>query len=186
MKKGTNMGKSIFVLLGACFVLLGACLLLAPMALAGGSGTFTTVTVNATVDQFFEWRDSDPSITPANFTASAQTKDSDVLLTVWTNVAAAITPTTTDGKLGVLTSDHDTLTTEYQMTGADLVTPDVAWKSSGAAGTFITGGNSYTVKLVDTTGIYTMTMKAQATTSATKANDAGAYSCQVVLTATWS
>jgi len=31
-----------------------------------------------------------------------------------------------------------------------------------------------------------MTMKAQATTSATKANDAGAYSCQVVLTASWS
>jgi len=169
------------------FVLLGACLLLAPMALAGGSGTNTTVTVNATVDQFFEWRDSDPSITmPEAFTASAQTKDSDVLLTVWTNVGATITPTTADGKLGVLTSDHDTLTTEYQMTGADLVTPDAAWKSSGAAGTFNTGGNSYTVKLVDTTGIYTMTMKAQATTSATKANDAGAYSCQVVLTASWS
>ena len=186
MKKGTNMGKSIFVLLGACFVLLGACLLLAPMALAGGSGTFTTVTVNAWVDQFFEWRDSDPSITPANFTASAQTKDSDVLLTVWTNVGATITPTTADGKLGVLTSDHDTLTTEYKMTGADLVTPDNAWKSSGAAGTFNTGGNSYAVKLVDTTGIYTMTMNAQATTSATKANDAGSYSCQVVLTATWS
>ena len=180
MKKGTNMGKSIFVLLGAC-------LLLAPMALAGGSGTNTTVTVNATVSQFFEWTDVNPSITiAAPFTASAQAKDSDVLLTVWTNVGATITPTTADGKLGVLTSDHDTLTTEYQMTGADLVTPDAAWKSSGAAGTFNTGGNSYTVKLVDTTGIYTMTMKAQATTSATKANDAGAYSCQVVLTASWS
>ena len=168
------------------FVLLGACLLLAPMALAGGTGTFTTVTVNATVDQFFEWRDSDPSITPANFTASAQTKGSTVLLTVWTNVAATITPTTSDGKLGVLTSDHDTLTTEYKMTGTDLVTPDAAWKSSGAAGTFNTGGNSYQVKLVDTTGVYTMTMNAQATTSAAKANDAGSYTCQVVLTATWS
>ena len=169
------------------FVLLGACLLLAPMALAGGSGTNTTVTVNATVDQFFEWTDVNPSITiAAPFTASAQTKDSDVLLTVWTNVGATITPTTADGKLGVLTSDHDTLTTEYQMTGSDLVTPDGAWKSSGAAGTFNTGGNSYQVKLVDTTGIYTMTMKAQATTSATKANDAADYSCQVVLTASWS
>ena len=169
------------------FVLLVACLLFAPMALAGGSGTNTTVTVNATVDQFFEWRDSDPSITLANFTAVAQTKGSTVLLTVWTNVGAIITPSTSDGKSGVLTSTgSDTLTTEYKMTGTDLgATADVAWKSSGVGGTFITG-NTYTVQQVDGNGVYTMTVNAQATTSAAKANDAGSYTCQVVLTATWS
>ena len=169
------------------FVLLGVCLLLAPMALAGGSGTNTTVTVNATVDEFFEWRDSDPSITLADFTASAQTKGSSVLLTVWTNMGATITPSTGDGKSGVLTSaSSDTLTTEYKMTGAALgATADSAWKSSGVGGAFITG-NTYTVQQVNGTGVYTMTVNAQATTSSAKANDAGGYSCQVVLTATWS
>jgi hypothetical protein len=143
--------------------------------------------VNATVDQFFEWRDNNPSITLANFTASGQTKSNTVVLTVWTNVAATITPSTSDGKNGILTSaTTDTLTTDYKMTGADLgATADGAWKTSGAAGTFFVG-NTYTVQYVNGTGAYTMTMNAQGTSSAAKANDPGAYTCQVVLTATWS
>jgi hypothetical protein len=168
------------------FAVLAACLLVPSMALAGGSGTNTTVTVNATVEEFFEWTDVAPSITLANFTASAQTKSNTVLLTVWTNKGATITPSTADGKDAVLTKGTEILTTVYKMTGADLVTPDNSWKTSGAAGTFNTGGNSYTVQQAGGTGVYTMTMNAQATTSAVKANDAGAYSCQVVLTATWS
>jgi hypothetical protein len=165
---------------------LVACLVVPSMALAGGSGTNTTVTVNATVEQFFEWTDVNPSIDLPNFTASNQTKGSSVVLTVWTNVGATITPSVTDGKDAVLTKGTEVLTTEYKMTGADLGgTADGAWKGSGAGGAFITA-NTYTVQQAGGTGVYTMTMNAQATTSAVKANDSGSYSCQVVLTATWS
>jgi len=75
----------------------------------------------------------------------------------------------------------DTLLTRYKLTGADLGgAADSEWVGSSD---FINPGRSYPLPYTD--GVSQVTLEAQCTSSDNRANDAGAYSASLVITATW-
>lgn len=151
--------------------------------LAFGATNAQTVTVSTTVAQIVEMSAGTGSITIGNITAVGQTKNNNTNITVWSNDTNGVTIAVTagDANAGVLTAGGgDTLQTDYQLTGADLAAPDGGYIGSGV---FI--GKSYTLNYnVARTGAYTINLAAKATAPAARAPEAGAYTCDVVLTLT--
>ncbi len=78
----------------------------------------------------------------------------------------------------VLTSGGQTLSTAYMLTGADVSNPDGGWVP---AATFVTR----TYHVVGTGPNSTINIAVQATPPADRAQDAGAYSASIQITATW-
>ena len=75
----------------------------------------------------------------------------------------------------------DTLVTKYKLTGADLgAAADSQWVGSSD---FISPSRSYPLPYTD--GVSQVTLQAQGTSSGNRANDAGAYSASLVITAAW-
>jgi hypothetical protein len=170
--------KKVFTLLA-----LTACVLTSS---ALGSGSVpTTITITATVEPFAEWAGTNTTSIAAgdwtaHFTAANQTKGltAPLALTLYANTNPTITPTATDGNLGVLTlSAGHTLTTKYKLTG-DVVAADGAFKTAAA---FLAGSYATTPGL----GTYTINLDVQATGPLNAAPDAGDYTCQIILTAGW-
>jgi hypothetical protein len=162
---------------------LAACLLALPAISFAGS-TATTVTMTATVDEFVEWStasttiaavDWDGHITALNQTRTATT----VNLTLYSNADVAITPSSSLNA-GVLThAAGDTLATSYKLTG-DIDVPDVAYSDAA-----VFTAASYPLTHVANDGAYAITLDIQATSSAVNAPDAGDYTANIILTATW-
>jgi hypothetical protein len=142
----------------------------------------STVTVNTTVQEIIEWSSATPSVTVADVTAINTPTTGNTTLALYSNHTANVSVAVTagDAKNGVLTEvGTDTLTTKYKLTGTGLAAPDGAWVP---AATFIT--NSYVVTYVPAQGTYEVIVNAQATAPAGRAPTQGAYTCDIVLTAT--
>lgn len=165
---------------------VAACLVLATVA-SGGSDP-ATVSITATVDAFAEWADHSPTIAAADWSGHIADSSTPITvtkaLTLYTNVNVTITPTTTVNS-GILTNGSATLTTSYQITG-DVGTPDAGWKAAGTdPGEFFNAANTYAVTHVSGTGSYTINLLSQASSPAPAPNS-GNYTCNVVLTASWT
>lgn len=176
--------------IAALFV--GAMLALAPVALAGND--VATVSVTATVDSFAEWADASPEIVSGEWTGSTDGTTISVVgesLTVTeamtlyanANVTLSTAGTTNDG---IATNGSETLTTSYMITG-DVGTPDVDYLAAGTGeGEFFEDGvNTYTVTHSPGDGSYAINLGAKVQSAASRAQDAGDYTCTLTLTATW-
>jgi len=166
-------------------------LMLAPTASAGSAPAVVTIT--ATVDSFAEWAVAEPSITAddwyagetpgASFSAVNQTLTASLALTLYANVAATLTPTSTG--TGILTNGAETLSTSYKITG-NVTEPDIAYEPAGTgSGEFFAAANTYTVTYAAGGGSYTINLLVQAVSPDNRAPDAGDYTCNVTLTASW-
>ena len=167
----------------------------APAAWAGSDDAVVGVT--ATVDSFAEWSDATPTIAAGDFagsvdgtTVSAAGEDLTVTkgLTLYANATITITAAgTTNSGIATQGTTSDTLTTSYQLQGADLTTPDGAYKAAGTAeGEFFYASNSYEVTHTNGDGSYAMNLLVKLESEDAAASDAGSYTCSVTLTATWS
>lgn len=156
------------------------------------------VSMTATVDSFAEWASSnDTTIAAADFAGSidgttVSTAGEDLTvsraLALYANVTVTITAAGTANS-GIAThgTTSDTLTTSYQLTGADITTPDSAWKAAGTGvGEFFEASNSYEVTHTDGDGSYAVTLEVQLESDDAAANDAGDYTCSLTLTASWT
>jgi hypothetical protein len=142
----------------------------------------STVTVNATVDEIIEWNSATPTVTIANVAAINTPYTGNTTLALYSNHTANVSVAVTagDANNGVLKeAGGDSLTTQYKLTGTGLASPDAAWVP---AATFIT--NSYVVTYAAGQGTYQVIVNAQATAPAGRAPNQGAYTCDIVLTAT--
>lgn len=154
--------------------------------------------ITATVDSFAEWASSNSTtIAAADFagsvdgtSVSAAGEDLTVsrALTLYANATVTITAAGDATNSGIATSGtSDTLTTSYKLTGADITTPDSAWKAAGTEeGQFFYASNSYEVTHTNGDGSYEVTLQVQLESEDAAASDAGDYTCGVTLTATWS
>ncbi|MGA2498351.1 MAG: hypothetical protein ABSH20_11455 [Tepidisphaeraceae bacterium] len=172
--------------LASSVVFLSVCLIF-PLIGWGAGSAGTTVTINATVDQFAEWGSAPYTIAAADWTghitATNQSRTLTLSKTLTLYANANVTVTTTDGvNSGVLTNGTQTLTTEYKVTGGDLHVADVdADYISSAA--FL--AKSYHIDQVPGDGAYTMTLAVRMTSPNNRAPDAGNYQCVLNMTATW-
>lgn len=170
-------------------VMLGVGLSVATLALA--LDDVATCAITATVDEIVEW-DGDVTIAAGDFSAHiTSAKDTtgitaSVAMTLYFNVDVNIVASDAVNS-GVLTAitgigPYDTLTTTYQMTGADMTNPDGAYIASG---TFI--GKSYAQTHAAGDGDCVITLGVKAATEASGAGacpDADDYSTTITLTAT--
>jgi len=146
-----------------------------------------TCAITATVDEIVEW-DGNVTIAAADFSAHiTSAKDTTGItasedMTLYFNVDVNIVPSDATNA-GVLTSAaSDTLTTTYQLTGADMTNPDGAYI---AAATFI--GKTYAQTHTAADGDCVITVNVKAVTDASGAGacpDAADYSTTITLTAT--
>jgi hypothetical protein len=166
-------------------------LMLAPTASAGSAPA--SVTITAAVDSFAEWAVAAPSITAgdwfadeipvASFSAVNQTLTASLAMTLYANVAATLTPSSTG--TGILTYGTETLSTSYMITG-NVTVPDSDYELAGTgSGQFFASANTYTVTYAPGGGSYTINLLVQAVSPADRAPDAGDYICNVTLTASW-
>ena len=171
---------------GLLSLLAAACIML-PAVVRGGTST-DTVTVNGTVAQFAEWSSTTDTITIATPLSSVSVPQTgSVNLTLYANKATTITAAG-GTHAGVLTDGGaHTLTTKYKLTGAGLTTPDGAYKvaDSANAGEFFHAGNTYAIDYQAGTGSYAVTLSVQMSAPPGAAPVSGAYSCDIVLTATF-
>jgi hypothetical protein len=172
-----------------------ACLVvfLALVATALGGSDPATVSITATVDTYVEWADHSPAIAAGDWSGTVTghvtglnvTITATKALTLYSNANVTITPTTTLHS-GILTNGTDTLTTSYKITG-DVGTQDTSYKAAGSgSGEFFNASNTYTVTHVPGDGSYTVNLLPKAVSPADKAVNSGDYTCNVVLTASWS
>jgi hypothetical protein len=160
-------------------------LMLAQTASAGSAPA--SVSITATVDTFAEWAVASPAIVAGDWTghvgAVNQTRTASLALTLYANVAATLTPTSTG--TGILTNGAETLSTSYKITG-NVTEPDIAYEPAGTgSGEFFATGNTYTVTYAAGGGSYTINLLVQAVSPNNRAPDAGDYTCNVTLTASW-
>jgi len=165
--------------------LLGLALLLAAPAWATQDAA--TCSITATVDEIVEW-DANASIAAGDFSAHITSAKNttgitaSAAMTLYFNTTVTIVPSDATNS-GVLThSGGDTLTTSYQLTGADMTNPDIAWLASGS---FI--GKSYAQTHTAGDGDCVITVQAKAVTDASGPGacpDQGDYSTTITLTAT--
>jgi len=160
-------------------------LMLAQTASAGSAPA--SVTITATVDTFAEWANASPAIVAGDWTghvgAVDQTRTASLALTLYANVTITLTPTSTG--TGILTNGTNTLATSYKITG-NVTVPDAAYKPAGTgAGEFFAAANTYTVTHVAGDGSYGINLLVQAVSPNNRAPDAGDYTCNVTLTASW-
>ena len=176
---------------------LSMCLIF-PLISRGAGSAGKTLTIEAEVEPFAEW---DPAGSYAiahgvagvnsgdwtgNITATNQSRTLTTAkdLTLFANTSVIVTPSEIDGKAGALTGGAGTataLTTEYWVAG-----PEITGHADAdyiASGTFMT--KHYDVTHDSTKGVYVLTMKVRITSSASRAPNAGTYSCNVILTASW-
>ena len=94
------------------------------------------------------------------------------------DVPCTIQPSVLHGGDEVLTSSGRTLVTRYKLTGDDLQDGDTTWVTSTDfhTRTYNCGGTGPTSRI---------TLWVQAASSANRADEAGAYSASIVLTASW-
>ena len=168
----------------ACVVIF---LVLAATALGGSDPA--TVSITATVDTYVEWADHSPAILAGDWSGHITGLNVTITvtkaLTLYSNANVTITPTTTSNS-GILTNGADTLTTSYKITG-DVGTPDPTYKAAGTgSGEFFNVSNTYTVTHVAGDGSYTVNLLPKAVSPANKAVNSGDYTCNVVLTASWT
>ncbi len=117
-----------------------------------------------------------------HFAGRSQSQSGSVVLTLVDHWAATISVSVVGAGDEVLThsATGDTLATHYKLTGAALgASADNDWVP---AATFVQPGRTYTV---EGSGTSEITMWAQGTSAADRANDAGAYSASVTLTVSW-
>lgn len=168
------------------FALAVVVCLLAP-SMTSADSTVSTVTITATVDSFAEWDVTTPAIEAEEFDGNiasvGQAITASQTLTLYANVNTTITPTGGDNN-GILSSDTDTLTTSYKMSG-DEIDDDTEWIVAGTGTGEFFAGNTYLVTHADGVGAYEVTLHVQAESPGNRAPDAGSYTCGVVLTATW-
>ena len=118
-----------------------------------------------------------------HFSQTGQQHTGSVTLTLehTEDITLAITANGAGKEVFACQTSGDTLVTRYKLTGADLGgAADSAWVSSSD---FISPSRSYPLPYTD--GVSQVTLEAQCTSSANRANDAGAYSASLVITATW-
>lgn len=172
-----------------CPVLAVLVLAMAPVAAWGAGTGVGNVTVSCTVDEFFEWPAA-MTVTVPNITATSQTHSSTATFTCKMNHANATAITiaaAADTKNGVLTeTGGKTLTTTYGIdgTGILLANRDGVDGSDAvlAPGAFF--AKSYNV--IAAAGDIEVKLTVTAASGANAANlPKGAYTCGIVLTATW-
>ena len=156
----------------------------------------SVVSMTATVDSYAEWADATPAIAAGDWTGSVDgttisAVGEDLTVTkalgLYANATITITAVGT-ANAGIATNaTTDALTTSYQLQGADLTTPDAAYKAAAAgAGEFFNAGNTYEVTHTNGDGSYTMDLLVQLESEDAAANDAGNYTCSVTMTASWT
>ena len=168
--------------------LLVACILMVPMA-AWAATVDTTVTINGSVATFAEWDSTTQTVNIAAITAVNQSKVGTGTFQLYMNgdVDVSAAGGTNSGVLKDNATSTYSLTTEYHLQG-DLDVPDLAgtWLAAGAgAGEFFEAGHKYHITHDAGTGSYAVTLEVRVTSPAAAAPEAGAYSCTVVLTATY-
>ena len=147
--------------------------------------------ITGTVDTFAEWSSSNnTTIAGGDFSSTVNLTGEDITvsraLALYANTTVTITAAGTTNS-GIATNGTDTMTTSYQLTGADITTPDSAWKAAGTLeGEFFYASNSYEVTHTGGDGAYEVTLEVQLESADDRAQDAGSYTCEVTLTATWS
>jgi len=160
-------------------------LMLGQTASAGSAPA--SVSITATVDSFAEWANASPAIVAGDWTGNVnavdQTRTASKALSLYSNFSITLTPTSTG--TGILTYGTETLSTSYKITG-EVTVPDAAYKPAGTgAGEFFAGANTYTVTHVAGDGAYGINLLVQAVSPNNRAPDAGNYTCNVTLTASW-
>ena len=157
----------------------------APSQLFAGGTAVSTVSITATVDSFTEWANATPAILAADWTGGVlghiahanTTLTVSKTLTLFTNQSVTVTPTS--GGTGILTNGTQVLTTSYTLTGPGaLASQDGA---PVAAATFIT--QSYALTHASGTGQYDLVLGVTAV--GPNAPDAGDYTADVIMTASW-
>lgn len=157
----------------------------------------SVVGMTATVGSFAEWADATPTIATGDWTGTVDgttitTIGEDLTVSLamalYANVTVTITAAgTANSGIATHTTTSDTLTTSYQLTGADITTPDSAWKAAGSgAGEFFEAGNTYEVVHTPGDGSYTVDLEVQLESDDAAVNDAGDYTCEVTMTAAWT
>ena len=170
------------------FAAVGALLAFASTAWAATDDEVIGIT--GAVDTFADWSSgNNTTIASGDFSSTVNLTGEDITvsrpLALYANVTVTITATGTANS-GIATNGTDTMTTSYKLTGAEITTPDAAWKAAGtAAGEFFNVSNSYEVVHTGGDGAYSVTLEVQLESADTRAQDAGDYTCQVTLTATW-
>ncbi len=128
------------------------------------------------------WQASPYTVTIAtHFTGTSQAQSGSTVMTLKHPQPATIQASVVTAGDEVLTSSSsDILVTSYQLTGAALGgTADTGWVASSA---FILPARSYTTVGAGPSDI---TISVQGVSAANRANDAGAYTATIILTATW-
>ncbi len=168
------------------FALAVAVCLLVP-SLGSADSNVSTVTITATVDSFAEWDVTSPAIEASDFDGHITSVDQAITalqtLTLYANVNTTITPTG-GVNVGILSSETDTLTTSYKMSG-DEIEDDAEWIVAGTGTGEFFAANTYSVTHEDGVGAYEVTLHVRAEGPGDRAPDAGDYTCGVVLTASW-
>ena len=167
-------------------MLAAGCILL-PSAVRATDAPPTTITVNGTVAAFAEWATTSDTITIATPLSSVSTPQTgSVNLTLYANKAASISAAGGTNS-GVLTNGSSTLATRYMLTGAGLTSPDGGFKvaDSASAGQFFHSGNTYAIHYSATSGTYAVTLSVEMSAPTTAAPASGAYTCDLLLTATF-
>lgn len=177
------------------FVFAAAFLMLACLTASAEDGTHdAVVTLTAHVEQFAEWADTTPDLVAGDFTGSGdgttinhvgEFVTATKVMTLYANEDVTITAAaTTNGGIATEPTNSDTLTTSYKITGDVAGSADYLLAGAGV-GQFFNGGNTYVVTHVPNDGAYTINLGVKLETDTDRAHDAGDYTCQITLTATW-
>ncbi len=170
--------------------------LVAFAAVAWAGTDDATVDMTATVDTYAEWSDASPSIAAGDWTGSVDGttinyvgEDLTVTKALSMYANADITLSAVGGtNSGIATTGAsvDTLTTSYQMQG-DVTVPDSAYKLAGTgAGEFFNASNTYTVTHTPGDGSYAINLLVQLESDDAASNESGNYTCDLVITASWT
>lgn len=125
------------------------------------------------------WAGQPYSVTIApHITGCGQSPSGSAVMMLDHDVPCTIQPSVLHGGDEVLTSSGRTLVTNYKLTGADLQDGDATWVTSAnfLSRTYNCGGTGPASQI---------TLSVQAASSANRADEAGAYSASIVLTASW-
>ena len=115
---------------------------------------------------------------PDHITGSGQARSGSLVMTLDHDVPCTITVSVAKAGDEILASAGETLVTSYRLTGAALQNGDADWVDSS---TFLT--RSYNVPETGPSDGITIWVRAAAGSG--RANNAGAYSASVILTASW-